>query len=340
MNTLNFEPPIALFLGDVADYSHAKTAAGLLQWRPDDCAGQARHPGCPVDLGLPDLDAEQAKAAGIRSVVVGVASAGGQIPDSWIDSLASFARAGINVVSGMHSKLGDFPLLAESAREGGGKLIDVRVPPPGIPVATGIKRGGKRVLMVGTDCAVGKKFTALALAQELKDQGANATFRATGQTGIMIAGSGIPLDSVVADFLPGAAELISPANDPDHWDVIEGQGSMHHAAYAAVTTGLIHGSQPDALVVCHEYGRDMIIDMEEGGYRVPSIADAIDANLRVAQLTNPSVRCVGISVNTSQLDDAERRDYLAALSDKHGLPAIDPIATGTRDIAEALMRMT
>lgn len=339
MNNVSFDAPLALFLGDVADFSHAKTAAGLLQWRREDCAGQVRLPNCPVDLGLPDLDAEKASAAGVRSVIVGVASAGGQIPDAWLDRLASFAHAGIDIVSGMHSKLADFSILKDAAREGDASLIDIRVPPSEISVANGIKRSGNRVLMVGTDCAVGKKFTALALANELTSLGTKATFRATGQTGIMIAGRGIPLDSVVADFLPGAAELISPPNDPEHWDVIEGQGSLHHAAYAAVTVGLIHGSQPDALVLCHEAGREFIIDMEEGGYRVPSIGDAIDANERIARLTNPAARCVGISVNTSSLSDGERRDYLRALSDEHGLPAVDPIATGTRPIAELLREM-
>ena len=340
MSTARFEPPFALFLGDVADYNHAKTAAGLRRWRADDCIAQVRLPGCPVDLGLPEMDAGEAAAAGVRSIIIGVASAGGQIPEAWADTLALFARAGIDVVSGMHTRLGDFPALAEAARDGGASLVDIRVPPSGIAVANGLKRPGKRVLMVGTDCAVGKKYTALALARDLEALGARATFRATGQTGIMIAGGGIPLDSVVADFLPGAAELISPANDDDHWDVIEGQGSLHHAAYAAVTLGLIHGSQPDAIVVCHEYGRELIIDMEAGGYRLPPVGEAIDAALRAARLTNPDVRCVGISVNTSRLDDGERRRYLASLAEEHGLPAVDPIATGTRDIAETLMRMT
>ena len=126
------------------------------------------------------------------------------------------------------------------------------------PAASGRKRSGKRVLTVGTDCAQGKKYTALALAKNLQSRGVDASFRATGQTGIMISGEGIAVDAVIADFVAGAAEQLSPDNAPDHWDVIEGQGSLFHPAYAGVTLGLLHGSQPDAIVLCHDPSRRTI----------------------------------------------------------------------------------
>ncbi len=148
-------------------------------------------------------------------------------------------------------------------------MIDVRVPPPGIPIATGRKRSGRRLLTVGTDCALGKKYTALALARAFAARGVPTDFRATGQTGIMIAGAGIPMDAVVADFEAGAAEMLSPDAPPDHWDVIEGQGSLFHPSYACVSLGLLHGSQPDVIVVCHEPGRTGIVGLD--AYRLPGL---------------------------------------------------------------------
>src|SRR5262249_26969628 len=137
----------------------------------------------------------------------------------------------------------------------GARLVDVRVPPTNLPVGSGRKRTGMRLLTVGTDCAVGKKYSALAITRELQRRGLKGTFWATGATGIMIAGGGLPVDAAVCDFTAGAAEVLSPDNDADHWDVIEGQGSLFHPGYAGVTLGLLHGSQPDAIVVCHEAGR-------------------------------------------------------------------------------------
>ena len=134
----------------------------------------------------------------------------------------------------------------------------MRQPPNNFKVGTGEKRAGKRLLTVGTDCAVGKKYTALAIEKTLRARGVDANFRATGQTGIFISGRGIAIDSVIADFIAGAAEWLSPANQPEHWDIIEGPGSLFNPAYAGVTLGLVHGSQPDALVICHDARRTRI----------------------------------------------------------------------------------
>ena len=206
LRRIQLNPPYLLFLGDVGDDGHAKTGHGIAFWRPDLCAGQLRFPGCGADTGLPELDVVGAVAAGIRTAIIGVASTGGLLLDSWLPALAALAQAGIDIASGTHSKVNDAPELIAAAKEGNARLIDVRVPPDGLPVGRGGKRSGKRVLTVGTDCAVGKKYTALALHRELENRGVNADFRATGQTGIMIAGEGIPIDAVVADFISGAAE--------------------------------------------------------------------------------------------------------------------------------------
>ena len=274
--------------------------------------------------------------AGIRTAIIGVAPSGGQLVPQWLPRLLDLARAGIDIASGMHSRLADIPELVAAAAGSGARLIDVREPPAGLPVGNGRKRTGKRVLTVGTDCAVGKKYTALALHRELESRGIAATFRATGQTGIMIAGSGIPIDAVVADFISGAAEVLSPDNATNHWDVIEGQGSLLHPSYAGVTLGLIHGSQPDAVVLCHDAGREELLGME-GSFRVPPIDEVIEMVLRAARVTNPDCVCSGISVNTSTMADDERTAYLADLASQSGLPCADPIATGMGTIADALL---
>lgn len=330
---IELKSPYLLFVGDVADMLTAKTACGLRDWAGDKVAGQWRTSGDAVDLGLPDLDL--AAAAGkVGSVIVGVAPAGGRLPPHWVAALAEAARAGIDVVSGLHTKLADLPELAQAAKAGGARLVDVRVPPAGLPVGTGQKRSGKRLLTVGADCALGKKYTALALTRELARRGIDATFRATGQTGIMIAGGGVPLDSVVADFLAGAIEMLTPAAPADHWDVIEGQGSLFHPSYAGVTLGLIHGAQPDAIVWCHSLTRTELDDMP--GFAMPSVAEGFARSLEAARLTNPAVRIAGISVATNHLDEAAARAALAALEAEHGVPAMDALRFGVERVVDAL----
>jgi len=330
--------PYLVLIGDVADAIYAKTGFGIVQWRRNCVAGQLRFPGCAVDLGVPDMTVREAKDAGVKSLVIGVAPVGGTIPERWWQAIEEAAEAGLDIFCGLHVRLNDFPGLVSRAKKSGARLVDVRVPPAKLPVGSGRRRSGRRVLMVGTDCAVGKKYSALALTEALQDAGIKATFRATGQTGIMIAGSGIPIDAVVADFVSGAAEVLSPDNDVDHWDVIEGQGSLFHPGYAAVSLGLLHGSQPDAIVVCHEATRKVIGEWE--GFSLPSIGDCMEQNLAMARLTNPDVVCVGVSVNTSLLPAAERQQYLEELSASMRLPCIDPLADGMSRIAGNLRPLT
>jgi uncharacterized NAD-dependent epimerase/dehydratase family protein len=318
--------PYLLFLGDTTEPSFAKTAFGLRDWVPERCLGEWACEGATVTTGLPRLTPKEAYAKGARGLVIGVANTGGVIGASWIPLLIEALGAGLDLVSGLHAKLRDVPQLKEAAVRTGRNLIDVRVPPDSIPIATGRKRSGKRVLTVGTDCALGKKYTALALARAFAERGLAVDFRATGQTGILIAGGGMPMDAVVADFEAGAAEVLSPAAAPDHWDVIEGQGSLFHPAYAAVSLGLLHGSQPDVFVVCHEPGRKHLVGHPE--FALPSLAETIDLTLRLGRRTNPAIRCGGISLNTSGLDAATARELLGRESMQLGLPAADPIRKG------------
>jgi uncharacterized NAD-dependent epimerase/dehydratase family protein len=296
--------------------------------------GQLRLTTDTLDLGLPDYDVTEAAANGAQTLVIGTAVVGGAIPEAWIELLVDALDAGLDVAAGVHTRLSSIDRLVEATTRSGRKLIDVRVPPPHIPVGTGVKRSGKRLLTVGTDCALGKKYTALALEREMKARGLNVDFRATGQTGIMISGSGIPIDAVVADFVSGAAEMVSPSNDADHWDVIEGQGSVFHPGYSAVSVGLLVGSQPDAFVVCTEAGRTHIKGWPS--FELPSIGAVIQRTLDIGAQVNPSIRCVGISVNTSMLSELERAEYLAQLSSDYGLPAVDPIALGVGPLVDFL----
>lgn len=337
LTTIKLRAPYLIFLGDVSDPLNAKTGLGIAHWAADRCAGQWKFPECVVETGLPSLSLGEAREAGVRTVIIGVAPTGGRLRDNWLAPLIEFAGAGMDIASGLHSKLTDIPELVAAANAGGANLLDIRNPPTGLPCGLGKRRTGKRVLTVGTDCAVGKKYSALALHRELSARGVSATFRATGQTGIMIAGEGIPIDSVIADFVAGAAEILSPDNAEDHWDVIEGQGALFHPSYAGVTLGLIHGSQPDALVLCHDASRTTILDVE-GHFPIRPIDEVSNTALTAARLTNPACFIAGISVNTSKLGDEDRSACLAALQQQHGVPAVDPVATGMRPIADFLLR--
>ena len=324
--------PYLILIGEQDDPTNAKTGFGIVQWRRELVAGQLRFPGCNVDLGVPDLGLEQAKAAGVRSLVIGVAPVGGAIPDSWWEVIENAARSGLDIVAGLHIKLNDRPSLVAIAKAAGVRLVDVRTPPKNLPIGNGIKRSGRRVLMVGSDCAIGKKYTALALQKSMAEAGMKSTFRATGQTGIMIAGEGMPIDCVIADFISGAAEVLSPDNEPDHWDVIEGQGSLFHPGYSGVSLGLLHGSQPDGFVLCHDATRTVVAGFEH--FPLPSISECIALHVQAGKRTNPGIRCVGISVITSALKGEARTAYLAQLQAEQGLPCVDPLIDGCEAIVQ------
>ena len=331
---VDLRTPYLLFLGDVHDQLAAKTSAGVAHWRPEWCLGQFRLPGCQADLGLADLTIEEAAARGARTVIVGIANRGGVIAESWLPSLLRALELGMDLASGLHRRLGDVPALKESATRLGRRLSDVRHPSREFDVASGKRRSGKRLLTVGTDCSIGKMYTALAIEREMRRRGTKADFRATGQTGILIAGSGVSVDAVVADFISGAAEWLTPANDDDHWDIVEGQGSLFHASFAGVSLGLLHGAQPSALVMCHEPTRTHMRGLPH--YPLPSLRDCIDANIAAGKLTDPEIRCVGISLNTSALDASTADSLLKQTADAFGLPCVDPVRGGVADIVDRL----
>ncbi|WP_260597774.1 DUF1611 domain-containing protein [Sphingomonas endolithica] len=318
--------PYLLFLGDTVEMGFAKTALGLRDWAPDRCLGEWSLPSARVTTGLPRLSPAEAAAKGARAMVIGVANPGGIIPDSWMPELLAAIDAGLDIVAGMHARLSSITPLAEAAASQGRQLIDLRVPPADLAVASGLKRSGRRLLTVGTDCALGKKYTALAIARGLAARGVDATFRASGQTGIMLAGQGIAIDAVIADFAAGAVELLSPAAAPDHLDVVEGQGSLFHPSYAPVSLALLHGSQPDLFVVCHQPGRETILG--HPGFRLPTIEAVIEQTVMLGRLTNPAIRCAGISLNTGDMTAEAAGRVIEETAAQLGLPAADPIRGG------------
>ncbi|ATA21599.1 putative NAD-dependent epimerase/dehydratase family protein [Gibbsiella quercinecans] len=330
---MDIKKPYLLFLGDAHDQLAAKVAIGIKQWHPEYCVGQYRMAGCHADCQLPDMDISAARKAGAQTLVIGVANRGGIISDAWIAILQEALESGMDLAAGLHNRLADVPQLRELAARLGRSLFDVRHPSQTFPVANGRKRPGKRLLPVGTDCSCGKMYTALAIEKEILSRGGNATFRATGQTGILISGAGVSIDAVVADFIAGAVETIAPANDADHWDVIEGQGSLFHPSFAGVTIGIIHGAQPDALVLCHEPTRKTMRGVD---YPIPDLAACMALNLSVAQLTNPKARFVGISVNTAALSEQDALQLARDLEKKFGLPVVDPFRQGVGRIVDQL----
>ena len=328
--------PYLLFLGDVADALAAKTAYGVVDWRRDWCVGQLRLPGCRADTGLPDMDIATAKAAGARTLLVGAVNAGGVLPEHWVATIVEAINAGMDVASGLHDRLAAVPAIRAAAKAKGAELHDVRHSDRAFATGKGTRRPGMRLLTVGTDCSVGKKYAALALEREMTARGYDAEFCATGQTGVLIAERGAAIDAVGADFISGAVEWIAPAAAPDHWQIIEGQGSLFHPSFAGVTLGLLHGAQPDAFVVCHEPTRTTMRGVK---HPLPSIAQVIELTASLGRLTNPDIRPVGIAINTSALDENAAKRCLADAEAKHRLPAVDPIRIGVAPIVDRLAQL-
>ncbi len=325
--------PYLMFLGDVPDMLAAKTAYGIVDWRRDWCLGQLRLPGCKADLGLPDITVEEAARRGVKTMIVGIVNAGGVLNETWVPSILEALERGMDVASGLHIRLGAAPRIAEAAAKNGRQLFDVRHSDQRFATGKGTKRSGMRLLTVGTDCSVGKKYTVLALEREMTARGFDAEFKATGQTGVFISGRGVAIDAVVADFISGAVEWISPEAAPEHWDLVEGQGSLFHPSFSGVTLGLLHGAQPDAFVVCHEPTRT---NMRGVKHPLPSIAEVIELTINCGKLTNPGIRPVGIAVNTQALSEADAKAYLERVAAEHELPATDPIRFGVSRIVDRL----
>ncbi len=327
--------PYLVFLGDADDFLMAKVAKGIAHWRPEKCIAQMRFEGAKADLGLPDMSIKEAAAAGAKTFIIGLAPIGGTLPAEWVAILIEAMEFGMDIASGLHIRLNEIPDLVAVAKRTGQKMIDVRIPQVELVCGTGLPRSGKRLLAVGSDCCVGKMFTTLAIHKEMVRRNINATFRATGQTGILIEGSGVPVDAVVSDFIAGVVEQLCPENDAQHWDIIEGQGSLFHPAYAGVSLGLLHGAQADVIIVCHEAGRTQMDMME--GYPVPNFETLIKTNLELGSLTNPNIRLGGIALNTSAMDEEQALAEIDRYQKQFGVPVVDPVRTGVAAIVDAIV---
>jgi len=327
--------PFLLYLGHCADPLGIKTSRGLAAFRGEDCVAEFRHDDCPLTLGLPRMGLDEAVAAGARTLVLGIAGPGGRMGADLVEDAALALQAGMHVAAGLHQRLRDEPRLVALAQAGGLRLFDVRDAPAELEVGNGAPRAGNRLLTVGTDCSVGKMYATIALTRALQARGGAANFRATGQTGILIAGGGVPVDAVVADFISGAIEQLAPARDDEGWDVIEGQGSLFHPSFAGVSTGLLHGAQPGAIVLCHDPARTEMRGLP--GRALPGLAECLERNLQIARLTSPDVRAVGVCLNTSALEPLAAERLCARTEDLIGLPCTDPLAFGVEAILDELL---
>ena len=327
--------PYLLFFGDAHDELAAKTAIGVYQWRPEACVGQLRLPDCVPSVDLPELTVAEGWERGARTLLVGVVNRGGVFAQDWIDTMVGAIEIGMDVASGLHTRLGDIPAVAEAARRCGRSLHDVRHPEGPFRIGTGEPRSGRRLLTVGTDCSVGKMYTSLSVHRALEARGVDSHFRATGQTGIFIEGSGVAVDALVSDFMSGAVEQLCPAAHDDHWDLVEGQGSLFHPSYAGVSLGLLHGAQPDTLVLCHEPTRTHMRGLP--GRPLPDLRSCIEANLAAARLVSPRARFAGVSINTKDLGPEEAQALLEKSEDELGLPCIDPARDGVARILDAIL---
>jgi len=327
--------PYLLYLGHSTDFVGIKTSRGLAEFRRHDCVGEFRHDDSTLTLDLPRMTIAEGAAAGAKTLVLGIANSGGTMGGDLVADAKAALEAGMNIAAGLHQRLRDVPELAALAKEKGLQLFDVRDPPADMKVGNGYARAGRRVLTVGTDCSVGKMYTTIALADALKARGEKADFRATGQTGILIAGSGVPIDAVVADFISGGIETLAPERTDGGWDLIEGQGSLFHPSFAGVSTGLLHGAQPEAIVLCHDPSRSHMRGIP--GRALPGLRECLEANLQTARLTSPNVRAVGVCLNTSRMEKAEAEALCRQIEAELGLPCTDPIAFGVEAIIDELL---
>ena len=283
---------------------------------------------------------QEGLARGADQVLIGIAPMGGRLPDEWRDWLLAALDAGCDIWSGLHTFLTDDPALAARARERGRAIHDLRRPPADLPVASGKAKAVEPfvILTVGTDCNVGKMTSQLQITRQLNERGARTRFVATGQTGIMIEGWGIAVDAVVADFIAGAAEwlVLEGAKDADIV-LVEGQGSLNHPGYSGVTCGLLHGSCPDALILCHQATREYIGDYRKASWlKIPPLSEYVRMYETMAGYVHPT-RTVAIALNTYDLPEAEARAACAAATRDTGLPCTDPVRFDPAPLVDAVL---
>jgi uncharacterized NAD-dependent epimerase/dehydratase family protein len=327
----------------------SKTANSVIRYLPERTVGvlDRVHAGRTVQdvLGfggaIPVVASmREGLALGPTAILIGIAPKGGRMPAEWRGWLAEALDHGCDLWSGLHTFLGDDPLLAEKARAAGGRIFDLRRPPADLPIASGLAKSVEPlvVLAVGTDCNVGKMTAQLQLTRRLNERGVRTRFVPTGQTGIMIEGWGIAVDAVVADFIAGAAErlVLEGSKDADVV-LVEGQGSINHPGYSGVTLGLLHGSCPAALILCHQCSREYIGDYrEEAWLRIPPLAEYIRLYETIGSAVHPT-RVIAISLNTYDLGEVEARRACEAAARETGLPATDPVRFDPAPLVDAVI---
>ena len=331
---------LVLAEGKSADPHYGKTARGVIRYASDPVvaivdstrAGET-YEGIPV-VGTVD----DALRFDPTTAIVGVATQGGRFPPEWRELLKRCIANGLDVENGLHEFLGDDPEMSELARQNGTELRDLRRPPPDLSVPTGenLQVDAAIVLTVGSDCAIGKKTVAVELDREARRRGIASQFVPTGQTGIAIAGWGIAVDAVVADFLAGAAErlVVEGARRGGELLFVEGQGSIVHPLYSGVTLGLVHGSTPHAFVLCHRAGAT---EMEGSpGHPIPPLRELVELHERISLPARPA-RVLCVAVNTSDLGEDAARAAIADAERETGLPADDPVRFGAGRLVDAIL---
>ena len=332
---------LVLAEGKALDAHYGKTGRGVILYGPhpvtavvDSTSAGAEVEGVPVVSSVEEGLAREPKA---NTALVGVALAGGRLPPEWHSLLRAVLEAGLDLESGMHEYLSDDPELAELARVHGAEIRDLRKPPDDLSVPTGanLTHGATVVLTVGSDCAIGKKSVAIELDREARGRGLRSVFVPTGQTGIAIAGWGIAVDAVVADFLAGAAErLVVEGSQRGDLLFVEGQGSIVHPQFSGVALGLLHGSAPHALVLCHMAGETEI----EGcpGHSIPPLTELVELHERLALPARPA-KVAAIALNTRRLDEQQARQAMAEAESETGLPADDPVRFGPARLLDGVL---
>ena len=332
---------LVLAEGKALDAHYGKTTRGVILYGPhpvtavvDSTSAGAEVEGVPVVSSVEEGLAREPKA---NTALVGVAVAGGRLPPEWRSILRAVLEAGLDLESGMHEFLSEDAELAELARVHGAEIRDLRKPPGDLSVPTGanLTHGATVVLTVGSDCAIGKKSVAIELDREARGRGLRSVFVPTGQTGIAIAGWGIAVDAVVADFLAGAAErLVVEGSRRGDLLFVEGQGSIVHPQFSGVALGLFHGSAPHALVLCHMAGETEI----EGcpGHSIPPLAELVELHERLALPARPA-KVAAIALNTRRLEEEQALRAVAEAKSETGLPADDPVRFGPARLLDAVL---
>jgi uncharacterized NAD-dependent epimerase/dehydratase family protein len=341
---------IAILAEGLFSWHYGKTATGVIRYSQDTTvavidstkAGQdvAHALGGPIGEGIPVVkDIHEALTYQPDTLLIGIAPRGGQLPDEWRWQLLTAMEHGLNLISGLHMFLSDDPELSEAAHKYGVSIWDVRRPPQRTRVAEYLphRRGSHTVLLVGSDCGSGKMSGALEIERVARERGWNSAFLATGQTGIMIANNGLPVDRLIIDFAAGLVEeqVLNLTNQHD-WVFVEGQGALNHPGYSPVTLSLIHGSLPDAMIFCHKVGQTAIEGYEHCPF--PSLRQAIKLNENAVSWIRPEPACkvVGLSLITNHLSEQEAINAIHQIEDETGLPATDTFRFGAGKLVDAL----